>query len=52
MTLTDAMNRLEVSVEFDPFVSGNTTQRIWSDNIKLFIIHGTYLEFLRGKRII
>ncbi|CAF3436102.1 unnamed protein product [Rotaria socialis] len=47
LILQDDMWELEVNIEFRAFNNQSDMAHHWYENIKLFIIYGTYLEFLR-----
>lgn len=49
LALDDGTRELEVLVEFSALNRQNSVTNYWCHDIKLFIIYGAYLEFLKGK---
>lgn len=49
LTLNEDMNELEVLIKFSPYANRSNEIKYSSDNIKLFIIYGTYCTVTRGK---
>ncbi|CAF1441247.1 unnamed protein product [Rotaria magnacalcarata] len=47
LILQDDIQELQVSIEFRAFNNQSGVTNYWCDDINLFIIYGTYLEFLR-----
>ncbi|CAF3358121.1 unnamed protein product [Rotaria socialis] len=47
LMLQDDIQELQVSIEFHAFNNQSGVTNYWCDDINLFIIYGTYLEFLR-----
>ena len=43
------MEELEVFIQFSAITSQSNKSSYWCDSIELFIVYGTYLEFIRGK---
>ncbi len=49
LNLDASIRELEVLIEFSAIFNYSKNTRYWCDDIKLFIIYGTNLEYLRGK---
>lgn len=49
LILDEGMQELEVFIEFSAVSGQSSFVNYWCDNIKLFIIYGTYMETSKGK---
>lgn len=48
IVLKNVMQELEVLINFNPVTNDTTTSVTWCDNVRLFIIYGTYAELMQG----
>ena len=51
LVLRHDMHELEVVIEFST-LADQTTTNLWCDDIKLYIVYGTYSESSQGKSIV